>query len=537
MRPAFLFSTGLVLAMAPSGIGAERPATSIPGGAEPEAVTVLDNNSLWRHYIVSRCAYVRNAEGKLEPQDLVPLTGRQHTWPTVDPRPAASTAPSPLPPAGWTGLAMDDGDWPRVRLPQPVESYPSGYGSRPQIRQGGTAALLVRGKFEVKDPAQVKACTLSLEYWGGVVVYVNGKEALCRHVPGGKPDLLALAEDYPVEAFTTPEGKPNTLLGFEDKKFAERLVLRERSVRDVGIPATLLRPGMNVLAIEVHTAPAHNMSGLNFGADGTGRIWPPIGLLSAQLTVSPAAAAVANVSRPSDIRVWNCAAYDTVTVFDYGDPWEPLRPIVIRAARNGVFSGRLMVGSDGPIKGLKASVSDLVQAGGGAKLPPSAMRVCYAVPANEANSWMAPFRFDGLLDAIPAEIAVVKAEPPREKFFSLPVDREGLSPGATASLWFTLRVPKDARPGVYEGKVIVEAEGLPRTSVPLRVSVSAWTVPEPRDFRVHHLDYHSEEAVALHYEVPRWSHRHFDLVGKSLGLMAEAGSRQVYAVAAGLKTY
>ncbi|MBM4019767.1 MAG: hypothetical protein FJ288_15840 [Planctomycetes bacterium] len=530
MKLASRFSVAFVLAIPGSAVGAEPPGpTPVAGGAESDATVVLDNNSLWRHFLVSRCAYVRTADGKLEPQDLVPMTGRQHaTWPTPDPRPAASTTPSPLPPADWAGPAMDDGDWPRVRLPQPTESYPGGYGRRPQVREGGTAALLLRGKFEIKDLASVKACALSLDYWGGVVVHVNGKEAFRRHVPGDKPDLLALAEDYPVEAFTTPGGKPNKLLEFRDKQFAERLALRERSARDISIPAALLRPGVNVLAIEVHTAPAHNMVGLNFGADGTGSIWPPIGLLHARLTVSPAGAVVANVSRPPGIRVWNCAAYDTVTAFDYGDPWEPLRPIVVRAARNGVFSGRLMVGSNGPIKGLKVSVSDLAQAGG-AKLPSSAMRVRCAVPGVEAKSWIAPYRFDGLLETIPTEIAGGKAEPPRVTFFSQPVDRKGLAPGATAPLWFTVRVPKDAVPGVYEGRVSVEAEGLAPTSVPLRVTVSAWTVPEPKDFRVHHLAYHSDEAVALHYEVPRWSDRHFEMVGKSLGLMAEAGSRQVYA--------
>ena len=98
-----------------------------------------------------------------------------------------------------------------------------------------------------------------------------------------------------------------------------------------------------------------------------------------------------------------------------------------------------------------------------------------------------------------------------------------------APLWFTVRVPKDAEPGVYEGEVTVAAEGLPPTDVPLRVSVSAWTMPDPRDFRVHNFAHHSEEAVALHYGVPLWSDKHFELMGKSLALMAEAGSRQVYA--------
>ena len=114
--------------------------------------------------------------------------------------------------------------------------------------------LLLRGKFEVMDPAQVKACRLSLDYWGGVVVYVNGKEAVRGHVAGSKPDSLALADDYPLEAFTTPKGK---LLALDDGKNKDRLALRDRNLREVGIPAALLRKGVNVLAIEVHTSPTY----------------------------------------------------------------------------------------------------------------------------------------------------------------------------------------------------------------------------------------------------------------------------------------
>jgi hypothetical protein len=536
--------------------------TGVPGAwaAEPtpaagtnsDARVVLDNNSLWRHFLVSRCAYARGDDGKLVPWDIVPLrsSGNWTLW--VNPVPAATTAPSPLPPAGWAGPDMDDSAWPRVRLPQPTPTFVPqiGYHTRPQRREGGTAALFLRGKFEVKDPAQVKSCSLSLDYWGGVVVYVNGKEAVRGHVTGDKPDSLALADDYPVEAFTTPQGK---LLGIADDKNKERLALRDRNLREVSIPSALLRKGMNVLAIEVHTAPTY-FKGTRWGDPD---ILPTIGLLNARLTVSPAGAVPTlpeggtSGARPRGIQVWNCAAYDTVTAFDYGDPFAPLRPIEIRAARNSVFSGRLMVGSDQPIQGLKATVSDLTQAGGGGKLPASAVRIRYAAPvmagapSSNANastrthnqiivltggkSYLAPHRFDGLLDVIPAEIPVIQAPRPTEKFFNQAVDRKSLVAGAVAPLWFTVRVPADVGPGVYEGKVTITAAGLAPTNVPLRVSVCDWVMPEPKDFRARNLASHSTEAVAQHYEVPLWSDKHFELMGLSRALMAEVGSRQVCA--------
>ena len=546
-----LFPAAFVLALASSGIGAAPPAaTPIAGRAESNALVVLDNNSLWRHFLVSRCAYVRGADGKLAAMDLAPL-GHGSGWPPMlEPKPAATNSPSPLPPADWAGPNMDDSDWPRARLPQPVGTFstPGLWGPyRPQRWEGGTAVLLLRGRFEVKDPAQMKSCRLSLDYWGGVVVYVNGKEAARGHVPDekgipGTPDLLTLAEDYPMEAFATPQGKP---LRTDDEKNRDRLALRDRKLHDVNIPAALLRKGVNVLAIEIHTSPI-NFKQIESGAPD---IWPTIGLLNARLTVSPVGMVPAlqevatNGARPGGIKVWNCAAYDTVTAFDYGDPFEPVRPIKIRAARNSVFSGRLMVGSDQPIKGLKATVSDLTQAGGGAKLAAATVRVRYAAPVtigtppknanaitcSQGKSYVAAQRFDGLLDAIPVEIPVIQAPRTTEKFLDKTVDRKSLVPGAVAPLWFTVRVPAGAGPGVYEGKVTIAAEGLAPISVPLRVSVCDWVMPDPKDFRVHNLAWHSAEAVAAHYEVTLWSDRHFELMGQSHALMAEAGSRQVYA--------
>ncbi|MEI6564633.1 MAG: glycoside hydrolase domain-containing protein, partial [bacterium] len=460
--------------------------------------------------------------------------------------------PSPLPPANWAGIGLDDGAWPRVRLPLPTlagEPTP-----RPQTRYGATAALLVRGKFEVMDPAQVKSCRLSLDYLGGVVVYVNGKEAVRRDVPGDKPSLLTLAADYPEEAFTTPKGD-----------YAGAFPPRERSLRDFEIPAGLLREGVNVLAIETHTAPVTAAYVKRGGRKAHSSLpWVPIGLLHVRLSVTPIAAATANLQRPRGIRVWNCAAYDTLSVFDFGDPCEPLRPVAIQAARNSVFSGRLMVSSDQPIQGLKVKVSDLyslsTKANGesvalratateerrteinseqaGAKLPASAFRVRYAVAVvpgalppkhdddlSRGKSHLPPHRFDGLLDVIPPEIPVSQAPAPQENYYGTPVDRKSLVGGAVAPLWFTVRVPCETKPGEYQGQISIEAEGLPLTNVPLRVSICDWTMTDTKDFRMHNMAYHDDMCVAAHYGIPLWSDKHLEMVGRSHTLMAEAGSR------------
>jgi hypothetical protein len=109
------------------------------------------------------------------------------------------------------------------------------------------------------------------------------------------------------------------------------------------------------------------------------------------------------------------------------------------------------------------------------------------------------------------------------------VARKGLAAGAVAPLWLTVRVPKDAAPGSYAGTVTVAAAGLDPVTVPLEVNVSAWTLPDPKDFRIVHFGQPSPDSLALRYNVPMWSERHFELMGKSMALMAEVNSRQALA--------
>jgi hypothetical protein len=514
---AVLAAAGL---LASAAFSAEPAAPAVPAG---DATVVLDHNSLWRTYAVDGPTGVRTADGKLVPMDV------SLVWSGLTAKPAKVTAHSPLPPASWTGDECDDSSWPRIRLPKTRALTGQEWVYRNSL-------VVLRGKFAVPEPAQVKSCVFSLTYFGGAVVYVNGKEVARGHVPADKPGLETPAEDYPAEAYHTAEGKLMFSVvadwGQSAVKNKDRLALRERRLTEVKVPVELLRKGVNVLAVEIHAAPTSIVvfpGGGNYGTGYPMANWPPIGALAAKLTVSPAGAALPGAPSPKSIQVWNCAPYDNISVFDCGILAEPLRPIAINAPRNGVFSGRLAVSSDQPIKGLKVTVGDLVGAGDAGKIPASAVRVRYSEPAAPEKSWVPAGRFDGLLDAIPAEVPVAKASPPRDMYFWMPIDRSGMAARAVAPLWFTVKVPKDAKPGKYEGTVTVAAEGLTPVAVPLRVGVCDWTMPDPKDFRVANFFYYSEDALAQYYGVPRWSDKHFELLGKSLGLLAEVNSREAIA--------
>lgn len=498
----------LVLSLAQRTIGAEVAAAAPTG-----QITILSSDSCLRGYLVFRTPVKIATDEQIE-------VCQEKAGKEIRPVPDFQ---SPLPPAGWTGPDFDDAMWDLQRAP--VERGPGDFLSGTKYAAAGNSAICLRGRFSVPDPANAPDLSLDVVYVGGVVVYVNGQEVTRKHLQSGelKPD--ALAEKYPDDLYCPAGGKYLT----DPSKDREGFERRYRRLTAVAVPSKLLRKGTNVLALELRRAPVNGAA-----AALPVNLWASVGLKSFSLTAPAGSAVVPNVARPKDIQVWNCPPDATVTAWDCGDGASEVRPITISSPRNGVFSGRLVVGSDEALTGLKVSVSELVRSGGKEILRADAVRMRCAAPAVAGKSSVGAGRFDGLDDVLPADIPVSNARPPAGSYLHYensydkgqPIERKALTAGALAPLWLTVRVPRDTVAGTYQGMVLIEATGLKRAAVPLRVEVSAWTLPAPRDFRMHNFAYHSSDSLAKHYEVEMWSDRHFELMGKSLALMSEVNSRQ-----------
>jgi len=525
MRLALICAAAITLAAA---VSAGEPS----GTAGSGTITVLSSDTLLRSHLVFKTPVVIGKDGQLKPA------------PDPSPKAAGPMADfqSPLPSADWIKPDFNDSSWEKDRAP--IEAGPE----VDAVRYTGpsNSLICVRAKFTVADPGKVQDLKLSLEYVGGAVVHVNGQELSRGHMPSGeiKPDTLA--EKYPDDLYVQPDGNFAQIRAYKWSPEAQAAFApRFRKMAGVAVPQKLLRAGVNVLAIEVHRAPVNEAATTarrvkqDTGSGGIPGIWAYAGLKDLSLTAAAGSALSPNVERPKGIQVWNCAPYETVSAFSYGDGGE-LQPIVVSSPRNGVFSGRLAVSSDQPIRGLKAAVSELAGPGG-AKLPAASVRVRWAEAGIASGQTTSSVRHNALLEAAPAEVPVVRAAHSGDQYPTnylrlkynpgpcFPVKRTGLAGGAVAPLWITVRVPRETAAGSYQGTVTVSADGLPPVVVPFRVEVSAWTMPDPKDFHVTSFGQHSPDSLALYYNVPMWSDRHFDLMGKSLALMAEVNSRQALA--------
>lgn len=216
---------------------------------------------------------------------------------------------------------------------------------------------------------------------------------------------------------------------------------------------------------------------------------------------------------------------DTVQAGDGAPTVGGIQPIRIAGARNGTFSGKVVLRSPGPgpIRGLKASVGDLVESGGKNRIAGSAVQVRWADWALSAVSWTGGpnprriVRFDRLLETFPPEIS------PASPY----VGERQVGPLAMAPIWVTVRVPADAAGGTYKGTLTLNGQGAApfSFSVPVELQVSDWRLPDVKDFIVRTHLYQSPDSVARYYQVPLWSDRHWELLGRSLEALAQLGNR------------
>jgi hypothetical protein len=422
-------------------------------------------------------------------------------------------------------VGFDDRKWWRQPLPIPgptfSELYIGTYDAGGVHRPNTVALICLRGKFTVTDPGQVENLLLDVSFRGGLVVYLNGKEVLRRFMPEGQSGFEALGEDYPAECFEISEKAPE-----KSPDFAEKMKKRLRSVNSA-LPKNLLVKGTNVLGIEVHrTALVPNKPR-----------WNNCGVEKIEL-VAEGAGIEPNISRPKGkIQVWNANLLEEVTDVDYGDPHDAVVPVEIVGTRGGYFSGQVVVSSDREIRGLSASVTELVAEAGSGKLSREHLSIYY--PALSEKSLYVNPRYPfssghkGLQVGI-GEMLVADAclsNPPE----SVPVRvKKRIASGypyiwgAVQPIWLVVEVPKEVNSGIYSGVIKIKAEGMNEVSVPVRVKVCEWQLPPRKEFGTFIDLIQSPDHLARHYKVMLWSEKHWQLIERTFSLMSMAGNKTVY---------
>lgn len=97
--------------------------------------------------------------------------------------------------------------------------------------------------------------------------------------------------------------------------------------------------------------------------------------------------------------------------------------------------------------------------------------------------------------------------------------------GVIRGIWVQIDVPQNASPGIYQGQVIVSAEGCAETRQTIRLHVSEETLPAPDQWKLYLDLWQHPQAVARWHDVEPWSPEHFALLRPLMKRLAAAGQK------------
>ncbi|MFW6159340.1 MAG: glycoside hydrolase domain-containing protein, partial [Planctomycetota bacterium] len=417
--------------------------------------------------------------------------------------------------AEWMTPGFDDSAWVRGRGPIFTGQK---WGVPMESRDANWKLILMRGRFKVTDPKNVDHLTLSLDFRGGAVVYMNGKQVTRASMPDGKISTTTPGLPYPDDVFFNDKGY--LIWRPDDGTLWKKTVLKRiRHIKALKIPGSALRKGVNVIAVSLHRSPTPIERWFTrvkkYPMPDKRAFWCKVGLVDVELTAPAGAPVVPNRSAPKNrsFQVWNHSIVRKVFLSDYPDPFALLRPVRMTGVRNGIFAGQVVVGDGKPIKGLKAVASELK---GPAVIPSSAVTLRYGrlMRGSRGSRGSSHAAFDALEDFPPKTVPVY--------------EEHG---GSCQPIWINAAVPADAKPGDYEGAVTISADGVEPVEVPVKVRVIDWTLPDANEFVARMDVAQSPESLAMAYDVELWSDEHLKLLDRTFSLLKPLAVKTLFVTA------
>lgn len=93
-------------------------------------------------------------------------------------------------------------------------------------------------------------------------------------------------------------------------------------------------------------------------------------------------------------------------------------------------------------------------------------------------------------------------------------------------VWLSIKVPADAEPGIYEGKVTLSCN-YGKVILPFEFDVADMTLPEPSEWKFHLDLWQNPYSVARYHGVELWSDAHFRYMEPVMKLLADAGQKVI----------
>ncbi len=181
--------------------------------------------------------------------------------------------------------------------------------------------------------------------------------------------------------------------------------------------------------------------------------------------------------------------------------------------RGDVLLAQLLLWTAGEsAENIRVTSGDL--ASGEARIPACCLEVR---PLHYVRASMGRARPDAPAELVPDVIGSEPLEP-----FDMPA-------GSVQPLWISLRIPRDAVPGRYEGEICVASDGQTPLCFSVVAEVLAHMQPAPEESRFYLDLWQYPYAVARCYGVSPWSQEHFAYLEGQMRLLLDAGGGAITA--------
>jgi len=212
---------------------------------------------------------------------------------------------------------------------------------------------------------------------------------------------------------------------------------------------------------------------LNFHYSGTGEVWfDDIRVYPTDLREAPPIRYVDDRSEPplrpeernAGYRLFRRTWLEMIFPNSKPKPEELDQPLDVMAAQGEREPLNFCIRALRPLESVRIGFSDLAGPDG-ERIPASAIGVgvVRCLYRHGQTRW-GPFKDGRMLTPI----------------YIAPARPFDLAPGTTQHVWATIHVPDDARPGVYTGSVTVTPANAPDRSLPVRLTVLPFRLPEPK---------------------------------------------------------
>ena len=94
-------------------------------------------------------------------------------------------------------------------------------------------------------------------------------------------------------------------------------------------------------------------------------------------------------------------------------------------------------------------------------------------------------------------------------------------------VWFTIRIPKTAKPDLYRGEVTVSCDQFAEKTYALEVQVHGVAIPSPHDYKFHLDLWMNPSAISSYYKFEPWSDAHWSMIATYLKDYASRGGKNI----------